>query len=516
MNVLFLAISFFYSLNFALAKTQIKLNNGQTLKDCHTESHRISICENGAYFVSIAHPFFAVSTQNEGLQTFRPVSVTVDGRAILQTAPGFGDNTGNGRSTLVHERLDQLSRLTFDLEFMMNSSAPFSEQARNKAEEILAITATEKQKALNVLNGETFEWQNESGQSRSCSRIKFAEKQRNCSFFKCQSPGETQEKNYLYFNHIPGFIAPITINLNEDFISAETPASIENGEGERLWRAPSFIPDMFEEKRGLDIPAYMIFKLKRELEACNEEGVRNLSKGFQFYFDTLKNKELVQYINMLDNQLGSSFFAPSALPSGGCHRDGIYYDSQQTFRKAAKYRENDQRPLSLAEAKELFDLAKAMDMPWEYKQDGCYARAHLMAREFEKLGYDVDKAWAKGDLRVGEGENSVMWNYHVAPALNVMEEDGSIKRYVIDPSIMDGPVPAQEWANLMAEQTGSKINQTAFPFPGNAQNYLRVGLAFSNSDAYWPYPEENLTEDQKLQMAKDTLAKYQGFLDEMD
>lgn len=515
MKLPFFWIIYFTLCSQALAQIQITLNNGRVLNNCQSQTKGMYNCEDN-YLVGLPSPAFAVSNQDGNLQISTPLSAMIDGQTVLQSMPGFGFNALSSKEMTVNDRLGELKRVWFDI---MNavalSSSGSSDQTGAKTRKILEDLDLAISEAQSILSSNVIEWRNPQGQKYVCSRLKSSNTERQCPFFGCQSGEDESTSNFLHFNTSGSFFIPHVFDTNQE-ISARTPAAISSDQGAALWSDPSYAPNVFETKAGLEIPSYLMFGLKTELETCTKEDSQDLTNAFSDYFEGLKSLELIQYINILDGQLNSSYLAPGALPAGGCRQDGIYYDSEQTFRKTAQYRENDQRSLSLAEAKELFNFAKAMDMPWEYKQDGCYARAHLMAREFEKMGHDVDKAWAKGDLRVGEGAQAVMWNYHVAPAINVVEEDGSVKRYVIDPSIMDGPVPAQEWANIMAEQTGSRINRSAFPFPENAANYLRVGLAFSSSDAYWPYPEEGLTEEEKLKEARETLTRYQGFLDEMD
>lgn len=113
-------------------------------------------------------------------------------------------------------------------------------------------------------------------------------------------------------------------------------------------------------------------------------------------------------------------------------------------------------------AQELFDkVAKKEHIPFGYPEDGCYARAHEMARILEKEGVITAKAFIEGDLRV-ETSNSpkgyVEWWYHVAPIIQV-EVDGKQQPYVIDPSIFDKPVPIEQWYEVQtSHERGRKDN----------------------------------------------------------
>jgi hypothetical protein len=107
-------------------------------------------------------------------------------------------------------------------------------------------------------------------------------------------------------------------------------------------------------------------------------------------------------------------------------------------------------------AKELFDeMASQKHIPFNYPQDGCYARAHEMSRLLEKQGIITTKVFIEGDLRV-DTKNSpsgyVEWWYHVAPIVKV--QDGSKEElYVFDPSIFDRPVPLKEWVQIQTKHS---------------------------------------------------------------
>ncbi|WP_147473906.1 protein-glutamine glutaminase family protein [Chryseobacterium nematophagum] len=82
---------------------------------------------------------------------------------------------------------------------------------------------------------------------------------------------------------------------------------------------------------------------------------------------------------------------------------------------------------------------------WDYKRDGCFARAHKMRRILEANGIpssSLRKIW------IGKKGKSLLndWNFHVA--LVVVGADGeSHTGKVIDPALFpDGPVTPKKWA----------------------------------------------------------------------
>ncbi len=141
--------------------------------------------------------------------------------------------------------------------------------------------------------------------------------------------------------------------------------------------------------------------------------------------------------------------------------------------------------VTLQQARQIFrDMANESDIAFNYPLDGCYARAHIMSRRIaQRYGVTPSKAWAFGDLRVSTATpyGQVEWGYHVAPAIPVSQPDGSTQMMVIDPSIADGPVTAQRWAEIM-NATGAN---TQISGPGKPPNDPDTGQPLPGT-GYWP------------------------------
>lgn len=107
-------------------------------------------------------------------------------------------------------------------------------------------------------------------------------------------------------------------------------------------------------------------------------------------------------------------------------------------------------------------MAKQEHIPFRYPEDGCHARAHEMSQLLEKMGYITGKVFIEGNLRV-ETKNSpkgyVEWWYHVAPII-LVETRGKLEPYVIDPSVFDKPVPAEEWFAIQTRHPGGERRRT--------------------------------------------------------
>ncbi|MBC7691927.1 MAG: hypothetical protein H7222_09165 [Methylotenera sp.] len=140
--------------------------------------------------------------------------------------------------------------------------------------------------------------------------------------------------------------------------------------------------------------------------------------------------------------------------------------------------------ITSAKAEELFKTAAAMDdIPYKYIQDGCYARAHVIADRFEKQGVKTEKIWIFGELTPLKNSN-IHWGFHVAPVVNVRTESGVIEKRVIDPSLATHALTVQEWEGMI--KTPGKITESIYPAPSNTRVYLRTSVCFTASSVYAP------------------------------
>ena len=198
---------------------------------------------------------------------------------------------------------------------------------------------------------------------------------------------------------------------------------------------------------------------------CREGVLGHFDRAHEGYQDKLIEAELIQYISSVENILQGHFIPTEQMPEGACYQNGVYYE-RGSYEYAENYRPSSQPgTISEEEVQKLFNEAMGMsDIAWDYRRDGCYARAHLMARRFEKRGIDVDKAWLKGNLFFGEdGNNIVGWNFHVAPMVHVKLNSGEIQKFVIDPSTFDRPVPVDLWARTISQNGKRGGDVLSFP-----------------------------------------------------
>lgn len=131
--------------------------------------------------------------------------------------------------------------------------------------------------------------------------------------------------------------------------------------------------------------------------------------------------------------------------------------------------------LTPQQAQQRFDKFKAReDIPWNYPNDCCYNRAHVMAKELQAEGVDVGKVWnyaPRGDvanpLRVSTSNDPsgyVEWGYHVAPTVPVADSRGTVSKMVIDPSIAATPISAEQWKTLQGQPQSDLVLTNSAPY----------------------------------------------------
>lgn len=227
--------------------------------------------------------------------------------------------------------------------------------------------------------------------------------------------------------------------------------------------------------------------------------------------DSIINENLAHLISMINGQVIGTLIPTANAGKYGCMYNGTYITPKAwahlSYLKKLNTTPSSQY-LTMAEVQDLFNKAKNMsDIPFGYKYDGCYARAHVMARRFESMGIPTEKVWIKGDLSVPGTD--IRWNFHVAPVVTVLDPvDNKPKKFVIDPSLLDKAVPLDDWVSTMRPNVKGPIVKTTYPFPYNAALMERTAVALSSSEPYLPIESMKLTEEEKMKMANDTMVEY--------
>jgi hypothetical protein len=171
--------------------------------------------------------------------------------------------------------------------------------------------------------------------------------------------------------------------------------------------------------------------------------------------------------------------------------------------------------ITLEEAKRLFEImAKQPDISFGFPVDGCYARAHLMVRRMQALGYRPGKVWtfarSKRQPLVCRTANHprgyVTWRYHVAPSVRV-RIDKKVYTMVIDPSMFQGPVTVSRWAR--AQRSRNKrtpyMCKTRIGQPPRKPNGRRTA-----GSGYWPSADPRRGKDYHAERVMRLFKPYEG------
>jgi len=149
-------------------------------------------------------------------------------------------------------------------------------------------------------------------------------------------------------------------------------------------------------------------------------------------------------------------------------------------------------PLTSAQANQLFaDLAGQGHIPFDYPDDGCYARAHEMCRLMQAQGLDCGKEWiyATGfpddatlgvDTPKAPGVDHVDWVYHVAPTVQMVGPDGQARPMVIDPSISDQPLTPEDWKAKMGDDGAKLESSDSRPYYRGPEGTPDAGESYDN------------------------------------
>lgn len=278
---------------------------------------------------------------------------------------------------------------------------------------------------------------------------------------------------------------------------------------------PKDFPDSYVDEYLIlkDVALYNYLNSSKEFCEDVNESLANFIESKNNFMMKIANIELVEFISVLaDGSLVGSYIDPLKAASLGCLYGETYLDKKAAsnlnfIKKDIKPEFTVEHTITMAKAKELFKKAKGMqDIAWGFKKDGCYARAHLMARRFEAEGVRVDKVWINGTLYIPGTD--LEWNFHVAPVVYVKDKNDQIQKIVIDPSLFDSPVTVEEWDKKIAKKEAKGSVISVFPFPENAALMERSTISFSSSDPYFPRDSINLTENEKMNKAKDTMEEY--------
>jgi hypothetical protein len=173
--------------------------------------------------------------------------------------------------------------------------------------------------------------------------------------------------------------------------------------------------------------------------------------------------------------------------------------------------------LSESDAQKLFvEMKGHSEIAFEFIVDGCIERAHEMSRLMLLEGIMPIKAFAyveSGYLlqapRPMKNGQPIEWWDHVAPAV-LVNINGELIPYVIDPSIENKAVPSAQWMLTMTKGDPKSKAQLRF---GTATTLVRYGaqIDFNNQATN----QENLNELKHKKILSQRPHGEEEYLDEL-
>jgi hypothetical protein len=99
---------------------------------------------------------------------------------------------------------------------------------------------------------------------------------------------------------------------------------------------------------------------------------------------------------------------------------------------------------------EAYAVVQKVDyLPFNYKVDGCYARALYMSMELAVNKMESDSVFAFAQQGTVLTVGQIQWGYHVAPMLEVGDSQNNLVHMIIDPSLAKKPLSQDEWVQIM-------------------------------------------------------------------
>lgn len=129
-------------------------------------------------------------------------------------------------------------------------------------------------------------------------------------------------------------------------------------------------------------------------------------------------------------------------------------------------------------------------IPFNYPDDGCWARAHEMCRLLIDMGFKPGKVWIRsgpGASLVAATRNhpncQVVWGWHVAPTLCVRGPSLlKMQKMVMDPSLFTTPVTPDQWKGVQGDPTATLTYSGADQFGlygGTDPNYTSTNATLT-------------------------------------
>ena len=106
-----------------------------------------------------------------------------------------------------------------------------------------------------------------------------------------------------------------------------------------------------------------------------------------------------------------------------------------------------------------------------FKNDGCYAKSHLISYELSRAGIRHSKIFLfgnrLGDLQVLTEAAPILFEFHVSPLVLVRLNNGKIVPHILDLSFFSGPVQVNDWLRFFYKDSNVKVLKNVVRGPEN-------------------------------------------------
>lgn len=530
----------FFLLSSSLSAAVVQLNGKQF--DCTKKSSSIFHCPNGDETIVLKksfNTFVAVSLNpKNGLEMYR-VNKVVDGFKVLY-ATAENSYSFDTFGTSIFGEYDKINVAESALLHFKDADDPAAKAIYDRAVDMKKQSNQEELKQISIALNETQETlQCVRGESHKVSGVQGWDAKLKCDYYSCSTMGSDDKILAFLPNPTESFLPPSILRMKgeqAELINSDFTVRSKNNltvlDSPKMAALPVldenvdpklFIPSKYQKSQTSFsyLNTFGPVDYDDNAARCADSNVKKLiserNKIGNEMRDHIASADIVEYLRMDNGNIRSYYVDKQKANSLGCEYNNKILDSKVVenidYLKKISSASHDKKYIELAEVQELFKKARDMkDIPFGYKYDGCYARAHIMARRFEAEGIPTQKVWIKGDLSVPGTD--IQWNYHVAPVVDVKTTDGKIEKYVIDPSLTDKAVPIDEWVATMKANVKGPVMKTTYPFPANSVDFQRTTVALSSSDPFAPQDIREMKEDEKMLYAQTVLKEFSDALKE--
>ena len=127
--------------------------------------------------------------------------------------------------------------------------------------------------------------------------------------------------------------------------------------------------------------------------------------------------------------------------------------------------------LSETQLLQLDQQLRLRDFANGFKNDGCYAKSHLISYELSRVGIKHSKIFIYGekygDIQVLGNHKPILFEFHVSPVVLVRLRDGRIVPHVLDLSFFARPVQVDSWLKLFYKNSNTRVLKNTIKGPEN-------------------------------------------------